>query len=337
MQEKINKIIWIVVGILLIGLIILTIYNQNKKDDSLDRNIFYMDTYIYIKLYNNTSNEILDKVESIYKEYNNLTDRYNSYDDIKNIYYIHNNASDEEYIKLDSKLYDLLEYSKDWYEKSNKLIDISMGNVIDVWKKYRDNKNGIPTSEELNRANTESIDNIILSDGSIKNNHVNIDLGCIAKGYATQEVVKYLESINVNEYLINAGGTVYVGNHYNNDSYKIGLEDPTSNNGDIFLKIKATNKAIVTSGSYERFYEYDGKKYSHIINPNTLMPNDEFLSVSVICDDAALGDMLSTMLFLMSIEDGKEYVNSLDNVEAIWYLDKNSIIMSDGVSKYTYN
>ena len=67
------------------------------------------------------------------------------------------------------------------------------------------------------------------------------------------------------------------------------------------------------------------------------MPNDEFLSVSVICDDAALGDMLSTMLFLMSIEDGKEYVNSLDNVEAIWYLDKNSIIMSDGVSKYTYN
>lgn len=335
MQDKINKIIWFIVLLLVITFVFLTIFN--KKDKEYTSKFFYMDTYIYVKIYSNDSKKadrILKKVENIYKEYHELTDRYNSYDNIKNIYYIKNNKSDKEYIKIDKKLYDIIKYGLDYKEKSNGLIDIGMGNVIDIWKNYRDNKNGVPTLEELEIAKENEVE-IILSNGKIKNNHPNIDLGCISKGYTTKIVGEYLEKKGIDKYLINAGGNVLVGNNYKNKEYKIGIEDPDKKN-DIFTVVKGNNISVVTSGGYERFYEYEGKKYSHIIDPNTLYPTDYMKSVTIITKDSSLGDILSTTLFLMDIEEGKKYINKIDNVEAIWYTNDNKIEYSKGTKKYIY-
>lgn len=314
------------------------IIDKTKKKEYTAK-FYYMDTYIYVKLYSKDSeeaNKALKEVEKIYKEYHELTDRYNSYDNINNIYYIKNNASDDEYITIDKKLYDVIEYGIKAYDKSNGLVDISMGNVIDIWKKYRENQTGIPSKEELEKANTNNIKDIVLKDGNkIKNNHVNIDLGAISKGYTTKVVGEYLDSIGINEYLINAGGNVLVGNHYEESNYKIGIEDPNNKN-DIFTVLKGNNIAVVTSGGYERYYEYEDKKYHHIISPETLYPTDYMKSVTIITKDSALADMLSTYLFLISIEDGKEYINELDNVEAIWYTNDDEIVLSDGAKKYVY-
>lgn len=327
-------IIILIVCILLSLSIIFYIYINKEKEYS--KNLFYMDTYIYIKIYEkdkNKANKVLNEIEQIYKEYHQLSDRYNKYDNIKNLYYIHNNTEENEYIKIDSRLYNMIQYGISWYDKSDGLIDISMGNVIDVWKKYRENKNGIPTTEELNTANDNKKDIILKDNNLILNNHANIDLGAISKGYVTNIVKEYLEKNKVNKYLINAGGTVVVGNNYKKTLYKIGLEDP-NNNGDVYKIIKGNNISVVTSGGYERFYEYNGKKYHHIIHPKSLTSPQNMKSVSVICQDSSLGDILSTMLFLMSVEDGKEYIKTLDKVEAIWYTNDNKIITSDGVYKY---
>lgn len=340
MQKKINKIIWIIVLMLIIFLIILMIYNNYiKKQNEYSTKIFYMDTYIYVKLYSedkNKANNALKKVENIYKEYHELTDRYNDYNNINNIYYIKNNNSKEEYIEIDERLYDIIDYSINWYNKSDKLIDISMGNIIDIWKKYRDNKNGIPSIEELKKANTNNINDIELKDGNkIKNNHPNIDLGCISKGYTTKIAGEYLKSVGINKFLINAGGNVLVGDNYKNSNYTIGIEDPDNKN-DIFTIVSGNNISVVTSGGYERYYEYNGNKYHHIINPNTLYPTNNMKSVTVITEDSALGDILSTKLFLMTIDDGLEYINKMNNVEAIWYTNDNKQIKSNGFSKYEY-
>ena len=333
MQDKINKIIWFIVLILVIIFLFLMIFN--KRDKEYTKKFFYMDTYIYVKIYTNDNkkaNKILKEVENIYDEYHKLTDRYNRYSKIKNIYYIKNNTEKSEYLKIDKKLYDILNYSLK--NNNDGLIDIGMGNVIDIWKNYRDNKNGIPSINELENAKSNEVE-IILKDGKIKNNHPNIDLGCISKGYTTKIVGKYLEKNGIDKYLINAGGNVLVGNGYNNKEYTIGIEDPDNKN-DIFTILKGNNIAVVTSGGYERFYEYDGKRYSHIIDPNTLYPTDYMKSVTVISNDSALSDILSTTLFLMDIEDGKKYINDLDNVEAIWYTNDNKIEYSKGAKKYIY-
>ena len=334
MQDKINKIIWSIIPILILIFIFLFIYNNNSKKD-YTRKFFYMDTYIYVKLYDinkKDADKYLDEIENIYKKYHKLTDRYNEYDNIKNIYYIKNNKSEEEYIKIDNELYDIISYGIDYYDKTNGLVDISMGNVIDVWKKYRDNKNGVPSIEELEKANNNI--KIELKDGKIKNNHPNIDLGSIAKGYTTKVVGEYLKKQNINKFLINAGGNVLVGDK-NKKDYLIGIEDPNSKD-DIFDIVKGSNIAVVTSGGYERYYEYNGKKYHHIINPKTLYPTDNMKSVTVVTSDSALADILSTYLFLLNIDDGLKYVNSLENVEAIWYTNDDKIIKSDGFDKYEY-
>ena len=335
MHDKINKIIWTIALLLMVGFILFMIFN--KKDKEYEKKFFYMDTYIYVKIYSNDSkkaNKVLDEVESMYKEYHELTDKYNEYKDLKNIYYINNNEDDSEYIKIDKKLYNLLKYSLDYKEKTDGLFDIGMGNVIDIWKSHIESEEGIPEEDELKEAKDKYTE-IVLKDGKIKNNHPNIDLGAISKGYTTKEVGKYLKSVGINKYLINAGGNVLVGDNYKDSKYKIGIEDPDDKN-DIFTIVTGNNIAVVTSGGYERFYEYEGKRYSHIIDPTSLYSPNYMKSVTVINKDSALSDILSTRLFLMSIEEGKDYIDKLDNTEAIWYTNDNKIEYSKGAKKYVY-
>ena len=91
-----------------------------------------------------------------------------------------------------------------------------------------------------------------------------------------------------------------------------------------------SSQAIVTSGNYERAYIVNGKSYHHIIDRETLMPSKGFDSVSIICNDSALGDGLSTALFCMSLEDGMALIESLDGVEALWLMSNGTIAKSSG-------
>lgn len=325
----------ILILILFFVILILILYNSFKSR-IYERNYSYFDTYINVKIYSNSSkkaNEALDEIDKIYSEYHKLTDRYNSYQGITNLYTINNNVLNEEYLKIDKKLYELIEYGINMYKWSNGKVDISMGNVIDIWKGYREAGISIPTIEELKYVNYNNINEIELKDNKIKNNNLNIDLGSISKGFATKKVGKYLESIGLKKYLINAGGNVLTGESYKKDKYKIGLENPNNQN-DIYKIIKVENEAVVTSGGYLRYYEYNGTKYHHIIDPDTLFPANNVKSVTIITKDSAYADFLSTYLFLLTLEDGKKYVDELDNVEAIWYLNDDTTVTSKGFSKY---
>lgn len=336
MHSKINKIIWSVVVICVLFLIFYIIYNKNNTYKEYKTTFNYMDTNIEVRIYSkhkNLANQELKEVEKIFDKYHKLTDKYNAYDGINNIYYIHNNTSSDEYIKLDKELFDLIEYAKDYTQKTDGLVDIKMGNVLDLWHQYRTLNMGVPSYEELRLASSYDKEIILKDDNLIYNNHVNIDLGSIAKGYTTKVVANYLESKGLNRYLINAGGNVVVGDYYNKKGeYKIGIQDPKSNG--IFKVIKGNNISVVTSGSYERYYEYNGKIYSHIINPKTLYPENNFLSVTVICNDSALADILSTYLFLIDVDSGIKYIENLDGVEAIWYIDEGNIKKTSGVVFY---
>ena len=103
------------------------------------------------------------------------------------------------------------------------------------------------------------------------------------------------------------------------------------------LKLNITDECIVTSGDYQRYYTVDGKKYCHIINPETLMPSEYMASVSVICKDSSFGDAMSTALFNMTIADGKKLVDSLDGIEAVWVDKKFNKTFSNGFNQYIDN
>lgn len=317
----------LLIGILCIAVLFVTGCDKEYKEYS--KTYFYMDTYINVKI--NSENEekaskVLDEIDAIFNEYHNLTNKYEDYE--KGLYRLNMNGSGE----IDSKLYDIIEYGYNFYPESNKLLNIGIGNVTDIWKKYREEGNGVPSLEELKSVNID-YNNIKLDNESVTlKNGVTIDLGSLAKGYATDIVGDYLKSEGITDYIINAGGNVLVGKKYSKDKYKIGIEDPTGEVS-IYKIIKAENVAVVTSGGYRRSYTYNGVNYNHIIDPNTLYPANNMLSVTVITKESKEADILSTTLFLMSYEDGLEYIKDYD-VEVIWYLNDGTIKTTDGISKY---
>lgn len=335
MQKKINIALFCLIPALLLLFLGLKVIKDNEVKE-YSSNVFYMDTYMNIKIYGTSEKKAkvaLKEVEKIYRHFHQISNRYEAVSGVNNLYTIKHNTSDKEYLTIDRDLYRLIEYGVSWYELSDEKFNINMGNLVDVWKSYRDKKTGVPTEEELQSTGSMDIKDIVLKDGNkILNNHVNIDLGGLAKGYATEKAGEYLRTSGFERFLINAGGNVMAGDHYANSVYSIGVENPET--GGVFKIVKGNNLSVVTSGGYERFYEYKGNKYNHILDPATKYPANNVLSVTIVTSDSGKADALSTTLFLMSVEDGQKYLEQFDDVEAIWYKTDGKIVTTPGMKEY---
>lgn len=320
----------------LLIIFILIILSGCSKINYYSHDMFYMDTYINIKIYDiqkKDEEKVFDEINNMFLEYNNLCDKYNEYEELINVYYLNELLGDNVEVDIDPKLSEIITYGIDAYSNTNGLVNIALGNVIDAWDYYK-NIELVPTIEELSNTKSIDINDILLEDNKyIKNNGVKIDLGAIAKGYVTELAGKRLEELGYKKYIINSGGNVKVGDHYGGSKYKIGVENPTDVSL-LYEVINGNNISVVTSGGYQRYYEYEGTRYHHIIDPITFFPPSYSLSVTVITNDSAFGDILSTYLFLMPIEDGIDYVNSIDDVEAVWYDLSGNIHVSEGFSNY---
>jgi thiamine biosynthesis lipoprotein len=185
-----------------------------------------------------------------------------------------------------------------------------------------------------------NIDDLIIDEENctvyIADPQMTLDVGAIAKGYAVEMVARMLEERGITGYVINVGGNIRtVGTKANGDKWLAGIEAPSDDFEEDYLAyIGLAGETIVTSGSYQRYYIVDGKPYHHIIDKDTLMPAKGFLSVSVICQNSADGDGLSTALFCMSLEDGMALVESLEGVEAHWVLEDGTRVKSSGFSNF---
>lgn len=308
-------------------------FTNRKVEHS--KNIMKMDTYINIKLYSKNKNvdKILNDVESIYNKYDILADAYTKYDNVINVYYLNNVLEVNKEVTISKELADLIQYGIDVYNNTNGLVNIAMGNVTGVWKKYINEGTEVPSEKELNNLNININDIVLEGNKFLKKSDVKLDLGSITKGYVTEEVGNYLESKKIDKYLINAGGNVKVGKSYKDGKYVIGIENPNDTNK-MYKKINVENKSVVTSGDYQRYYEVNGIRYNHIINPKTRFPANNVKSVTVICDNSKDADMYSTYLFLLPLEEALNYVNNKDNLEAVFYVNEDNIITSKGFSSY---
>ena len=329
MKNK-KKIAIILLVLILITLILLFIDKSIYKEYS--KNYYYMDTYINVKVNTTKSKKemdnIFDDIDYLYDIYHKLSDKYNKYDGIVNVYYLNEILNDEEGIVIDSKLSDIINLGIEYYDKTEGLFNIASGNLTSDLKEFIDNCDIIPSNSELDV--NININDIKL-EGNIytKYNGVKLDLGGISKGYVTELVGSYLEENNIYSYIINAGGNVKVGKAYNKDNYVVGITNPDSTN-DIFTKVNINNLSVVTSGNYQRYCILDNKIYSHIINPVNKYPSNYMKSVTVISDSSTLGDIYSTYLYLLPASKGLKIVNSISGIEAVWYIDKDNIIRSDG-------
>ena len=160
-----------------------------------------------------------------------------------------------------------------------------------------------------------------------------IDLGAVGKGYASSRAVSVLKEAGVESALVNLGGNVQsLGRKPDGSDWNIGIQDPEDDKSVIAI-ISDSGRAVITSGGYERYFEEDGKVYHHILDPGTGRPAEsDLLSVSVISEDAALADALSTALFVRGSEWAQDFWRESEgNFELVLYTKDHLLLVSDGL------
>ena len=313
----------------------------------------YFDTATTIIGYANTQeefDEICEDIKSQLNKYHRLFTIYNRYEGLNNLVTI-NDVDDGKHnvVTVDREIVDMLTFAKEMYHKTNGTVNIAMGSVLKIWHNYRnagldDPANAeLPPMEKLKEASEHTnIDDLIVDTENntvfLADPEMTLDVGAIAKGYAVERIAEYLESKGVTNFLLNVGGNVRTIGMADTEKWKVGIENPdTSNEEKPYIEyLEVAGESVVTSGFYQRFYVVNGENYHHIIDPETLMPGTKYRSVSVLTDDSGLGDAMSTALFLMGYEEGKQLVESIENVEAMWVLPDGKQQYSSGFEEYTF-
>lgn len=299
--------------------------------------IDYFDTAITIIGYEKNSSDfdsVCKKIESELKKYHQMFDIYQEYDGVKNVCSI-NALAGKEAVKIDSELFEFLEYSKNIYTATNGQTNIMLGSVLKLWHECREaaDSSKIPDMATLTVAAEHCDINSLVLDKSQKTAYItdslaSLDVGAVAKGYAMQKIFDMLSNDGITGYALNFGGMVKtLGSRGDDSHWSIAIEDPLMFSNDM-TTVDLNGKALSTSGTYQRYFEVDGVRYHHIIDPDSLMPENRFLAVSVVADDCATADIFSTALFNMTLQEGKNFLNSLqEKLSVMW-------VLPDGNKKY---
>ncbi len=302
------------------------------EDAPLRRTEFVLGTAATISLYDHKENDILNKA---FNKLRGLEDTLSINKSSTLIGTINKNSGIAP-VNVDNQTLFIISKSLEYSTLSNGSFDITIGPIVKLWNIGFPNAR-VPAKEEIDaKLSLVGYKNLEIDKNKstvfLKSKDMMIDLGGIAKGYATDEVVKILKQNDINHALVDIGGNIFaLGTKPDGSLWKIGVQDPFNPRGTAIGAIPLSDQSIVTSGIYERYLEEGGKKYHHMLSPYTGYPfENELASVTIISKTSIDGDALSTTVFSKGLEEGMRFVDPLKDVEAVFitkdkkvYLTKN--------------
>ena len=320
----------IVIFISLILMIFIVGCSTKDVDNPISRTEIIMGTTVGVTLYENGSEEVLDKVFKRVQEIENLVSINKEETEIDKL----NENAGISPVKLSDTSFEIIEKALYYSKLSSGGYDLTVGPLVKLWSIGLPEAK-VPSQEEIE----EIIKNIDYTKVELNKNTKEVflsekgmllDLGSIAKGYAADEIVKILKEENINSAIIDLGGNIYaLGLKEGNKNWKIGIQNPFDNRGKIVGSLEVSNKTVVTSGVYERYIEQDGQTYHHILNPETGYPYEtDIAGVSIIADKSIDGDALSTLVFTKGLEKGLELVENIDGVDAIFITNNKEVYVT---------
>ncbi|HHW32219.1 MAG TPA: FAD:protein FMN transferase [Clostridiaceae bacterium] len=234
----------------------------------------------------------------------------------------------------------VLEKALYYSELSGGAFDVTVGPLVKAWGINTPNER-IPSENEIEELLTlvnykdinidrENLQAKLERPGQI------VDLGAIAKGYAGDEVIKIYKKYGIESAYVNLGGNVVVlGTKPDGTPWRIGIQDPRKPNGFYVAILTLVDKAVVTSGDYERYFERDGKRYHHIIDPRTGSPSHSgLISATIVSDSSIDADALSTSVFILGLDKGMELIESLPGIEAVFITENKEVYVTSGLTDY---
>lgn len=309
--------------------------NQRLPIKPISKTELVIGTVCTITIYDKSDTTIIDESFARLRELENILSISKSNTELDEV----NNMAGIEPVEVSNDTFNVVKKGLEYSKLSGGSLDITIGPLVKLWGIGTDNAK-LPSEKEINEKKALIDYNKIQIDESkksifLKDSNMIIDLGAIAKGYAADEIVKILKNAEVSSAIIDLGGNIYVlGDKIDGTPWKVGVQNPEKSDSDTIGFVSVSNKSIVTSGVYERYFEQDGKNYHHILSPDTGYPYDNnILGVSILSNNSIDGDSLSTTLFALGVDEGLKLINSLDDVEAIFITKNHELYLTNGFKK----
>lgn len=320
-------------GVLLFLLCIamLTACQNSDENKKVSKDIFAMDTYMTVTAYGkNAENGVNKAVDEI----NRLETVLSAEKQESDIYILNETGSGT--LSTDTK--DIVSKALEINKTTNGAFDISIYPLMVKWG-FTTQKYNVPSKNEISKLLKDVDSSKIIFDeksGNIKlKENMKIDLGGIAKGYTSNRVMQNFKECGVKSGLVSLGGNVQaLGTKTDGTAWQIAIENPDKSS-DYIGVVSVKDKAVITSGGYERYFEKNGKTYHHILDPETGYPAESGLkSVTIVSDDGTLADALSTSLFVMGKEKALDYWREHKNeFDTVLVEDNGDITITGGLEK----
>ena len=254
-----------------------------------------------------------------------------------------NRAAGKEPVVVSRETYEVVKRGLEYSKLSHSRFDISIGPLVLLWGIGVTGGNGtenqeIPRPDDIEAAlSLVDYRKVVLEEAGqaifLQEEGMILDLGGIAKGYAADMVAAYLQEKGVSRGIVNLGGNILAfGEKQSGEPWKIGVQDPASSRGKPIGIVPVRDKAVVTSGVYERYFEVDGKRYHHILDTDTGFPvENNLLSVTIVSHDSITGDAWSTIVFSLGLHEGFKLIEETRGVEGILITGDNRIHVTSGL------
>lgn len=287
------------------------------RDDKISKSDFVLNTVATITLYDGGDEALIDECFDLCRHYESLLSRT---DENSEIYKL--NA--REISVVSDETAELIKQGLYYSALSGGAFDITIEPLAELWN-FTSESPSVPSEEDIDAAREKVGYSAVTVSGNtvtFANDYTRIDLGGIAKGYIADRVKELLISRGVKRAIINLGGNVLcIGGKTDTQGFKIGIQYPFGDGSIASVTVK--DMSVVTSGTYERYFEQDGKLYHHILNPKTGYPYDNgLLSVTIVGANSCECDALSTTCFALGKDAGMALVDDTDGYYGIFITDE---------------
>ncbi len=295
--------------LLTVCLILALVLGCSGCSSPTESTVFCMDTVMHIRLWGTDTQRGLESVTQLLSELEKswsvtVSDSYLS------------RLSRGEAVSLDADAQALLQKAQALAERTGGAFDPRLGGLSQVWGFYDENYT-VPSQEQIREA-------IALKQW---------DLGGALKGYAGTKCIEILKQLKIDRAMLDLGGNIQTyGKKPDGTPWQIGIRNPDGGDPVGMIAVEGT-AAVVTAGNYQRYFELEGVRYHHIMDPETGYPaNSGLRSVTVICQDGMTADALSTALLVMGLEEGSAHWRESDDFEAVFITSRGKIYATEGVA-----
>ncbi len=321
--------------LIIISLFLVSCQQPGTQYQTAQATRFAMGTVIEITVLDTTESEASAALEAGFAEINRISSQFYEGNPQGQIYSFNHRSAD--YVAMPREILELINRSKCYSDKLNGAFDITIGTILPLYK-FRGDSLKPPELSVLNPLlryiDYRNLDVDLTGERlGAKYPQTMIGLGAVAKGYGVDKAIETIARFNVAGALVNAGGDLRALPRLDGRRWRVGIQDPRRRDNILFI-VEIDSGAVVTSGDYEKYFLYEGRRIHHLLNPRTGMPADSCQSTTVIAPNAEQADAMATGLFVLGANMGLKALANFPNCSALWICADGRITQSDDFGKY---